>query len=212
MKSEKENSDEDKLESDQTESGKMNPSQMFAKDDQYGIMSRIARNSTPSFIWTLKRDDIDFKYLRKDQIVNHYISAWAFTTKSGLSTNLRNVHYFEDTTSNTFFPRCYRLCCDDEKHSFVDDYRITATQGILKVLIKNCYEWRKIEHLKNNANHRKKENAQEDEDNDIQKGITETKPNLLRNNYSFQKQLLEVFYVKRCCSTFIKIHRKESLF
>ena len=107
-------------------------------------MSRIVRNSTPSFIWTLKRDDIDFQYLRKEQIANHYTAAWTFTTKSGLCTNLHNIRYFDNVSESSFFPRCYRLCCDDEKDDFIDDFRLTAAQGFLKVIILKNEEWRML--------------------------------------------------------------------
>jgi len=117
----------------------------FLCDDQYGIMSRVVRNSTPTFIWTLRRDDIDFRFLQKDQMVNHYMAASSFTTKAGLCKSLHNVRYFEDLNSLTFFPRCYRLCCDEERQTFLEDFRITAVQGILKVLIEQCQEWKLLE-------------------------------------------------------------------
>ena len=36
-------------------------SKVFSSDSQYGIMSRIVRNFAPTLIWTLRRDDINFR-------------------------------------------------------------------------------------------------------------------------------------------------------
>lgn len=81
--------------------------------------SRLAKNCAPQFIWCIRRDAIDFRYLRKDQMVNHYGQNGAFTTKVGLCTNLRSAHWFEDVSHDTFFPRCYRLSHEEEKASFI---------------------------------------------------------------------------------------------
>lgn len=45
--------------------------------------SRMVRNETPYFIWTTRRDVLDCRFLCKDQIINHYARAGAFTTKVG---------------------------------------------------------------------------------------------------------------------------------
>jgi len=105
--------------------------EVFSSDSQYGIMSRIVRNFVPTLVWTLRRDDIDFRFLQRDQIVNHYASAWTFTTKTGLCVNLRNIVAFDSKDWRVFFPRCYRLCCEEEKMEFLEDYRLTMIQSIL---------------------------------------------------------------------------------
>ncbi|XP_057295965.1 tubulin tyrosine ligase 3-like isoform X2 [Hydractinia symbiolongicarpus] len=117
----------------------------FLCDGQYGIMSRMVRNSKPSFIWTLRNDEIRHQYLDKDQIVNHYSSAGSFTTKSGLCSSLKNVHHFVETDSLAFFPRCYRLCCLEEQEGFIQDFRITAITSVLKIVILNKEMWREME-------------------------------------------------------------------
>ncbi|XP_077988340.1 tubulin tyrosine ligase 3-like [Glandiceps talaboti] len=104
-------------------------------DSIYGIMSRMVRNSTPSFIWTVRRDSIDYKYLRKDAIVNHYARNGSFTTKVGLCTNLRNLHWFEESDPDTFFPRCYKIGIEEEKLGFIDDYRLCAATGMIRWVI-----------------------------------------------------------------------------
>ena len=45
------------------------------------LQSRIVRNVNPTFIWVLKRDVIDYRFLSKEQMVNHYCKAGSFTTK-----------------------------------------------------------------------------------------------------------------------------------
>ena len=44
------------------------------------LQCRAVRNSEPNFIWSLRRSDVAPRYLKKDQIVNHFSGAW-FTTK-----------------------------------------------------------------------------------------------------------------------------------
>ena len=43
--------------------------------------SRLVRNETASLLWTMRRDTIDCKSLRKDQMTNHYANSGTFTTK-----------------------------------------------------------------------------------------------------------------------------------
>ncbi|CAB4008306.1 tubulin monoglycylase TTLL3-like isoform X5 [Paramuricea clavata] len=70
-------------------------------------------------------------------MANHFSKAYSFTTKVGLCTHLRNLAWFEDASSDDFFPRCHRLGSDDEKDAFIDDYRITSACNFLKLLIKH---------------------------------------------------------------------------
>ncbi|XP_064632572.1 tubulin monoglycylase TTLL3-like [Lineus longissimus] len=109
-----------------------------AKSDSIdGIMSRMVRNYSPSFIWCEDSARIDYRYLNKNQIVNHYERVGSFVTKVGLCKNLRNVVWFDNTNAMTFFPRCYELSMADEKAAFIDDFRLTACQSIIRHVIEN---------------------------------------------------------------------------
>lgn len=102
----------------------------------YGIMSRMVRDIPPTFIWSLRKDQVDFRYLRKSQIVNHHAKTGTFTTKQGLCANLRNLPWYDNEESDSFYPRAYLITCDDDRQAFVDDFRITACMSIVKLVIK----------------------------------------------------------------------------
>ncbi|XP_032242038.2 tubulin tyrosine ligase 3 isoform X2 [Nematostella vectensis] len=102
---------------------------------EFNLMSRMVRNAVPSLIWTVKRDDVDFKFLRKDQIVNHYSKAHSFTTKVGLCMNLRNLLWYENTDAMSFFPRCHRLGAEEDILDFVDDFRLTSAVALVRWVV-----------------------------------------------------------------------------
>ena len=55
--------------------------------------SRAVRNCVPNFVWTLKRDDVLFRGLTKDSMVNHFAKASSFTTKVSPQTENNIIMY-----------------------------------------------------------------------------------------------------------------------
>ncbi|XP_053775793.1 protein monoglycylase TTLL8 [Desmodus rotundus] len=105
------------------------------KDDIHDMMSRLVKNETPYFLWTIKKDAVDYHSLNVDQALNHYGKTASFTTKIGLCLNMRSLPWYVQDNPETFFPRCYGLCSDSEKQEFLDDFRRTAASSILKWVV-----------------------------------------------------------------------------
>lgn len=126
--------DDDQKDSGVGTSPRLSDEERDDPDNKYGIMGRMVRNEVPTFQWTTKNSSIDWRFLQKDQIVNHYAKA-NFTTKVGLCMNLRTLPCFADVNIDTFFPRCYRLSQEEDKLDFIDDFRIVAATSILRIIV-----------------------------------------------------------------------------
>eukprot|EP00357_Protocruzia_adherens_P000980 CAMPEP_0115047060 /NCGR_PEP_ID=MMETSP0216-20121206/49101_1 /TAXON_ID=223996 /ORGANISM="Protocruzia adherens, Strain Boccale" /LENGTH=963 /DNA_ID=CAMNT_0002430223 /DNA_START=247 /DNA_END=3138 /DNA_ORIENTATION=- len=82
--------------------------------------------------WTLKGKDLNQDQLLDHQIVNHFCKNSNITTKIGLSLNLRNLIWFANVDIDTFYPRCFDVSENTEMEDFVDDFKTTKAESILK--------------------------------------------------------------------------------
>ncbi|KAL3313613.1 Protein monoglycylase ttll8 [Cichlidogyrus casuarinus] len=98
------------------------------------IKSKMLKLVNPSFIWTLRKSQVNIRYLRKDQIFNHLTSA-PFTTKIGLYRSLQELPWVKETSTSSFFPRCYIITETEERLAFIDDFRLTACLSLIRRVI-----------------------------------------------------------------------------
>nr|CAH8854560.1 unnamed protein product [Trichobilharzia regenti] len=102
-------------------------------DGYYGIMSRMVRSEIPRFIWSLRKSQVEFRYLQKDQMINHHSGA-PFTTKVGLCRQLRNIRWFADCDADRFFPRCFIISEEEDRQAFINDFKLTACISLVKMI------------------------------------------------------------------------------
>ncbi|XP_045146606.1 protein monoglycylase TTLL8 [Echinops telfairi] len=108
---------------------------MLGTERGLSCQSRLVKNEAPYFLWTIKRDVIDFHSLSCEQMLNHYGKTASFTTKIGLCMSMRSLPWYVQANPDTFFPRCYSLCTASEKQDFLDDFRRTVASSILKWVV-----------------------------------------------------------------------------
>ncbi|XP_050835441.1 tubulin monoglycylase TTLL3 [Serinus canaria] len=103
-------------------------------EDPHGIhdlMSYLARDQLPNFIWTNFLEAVDRQLMQDNSVLNHYARVDAFTTKEGLCLSLQNLPWIEQADPNTFFPRCYRLGTRDDREAFIGELKAVALLSFL---------------------------------------------------------------------------------
>ena len=107
----------------------------------FGNKRLMGSECIPRFIWTVSDEDVDWKAIASDQAVNHFPCSAQLTSKSGLCSTLRSLHWWTDgSDEREFFPRSYQLSETTERRSFIIDFRRTAAAVILKLHVSLAQE------------------------------------------------------------------------
>ena len=88
--------------------------------------------------WTLKSNELKQEQLQPWQLTNHFLKNTAITTKVGLLKSLRELSWLAPVNPDAIYPRSYDLNSNTDMQSFLDDYRCTAAQGMLKEVVAAC--------------------------------------------------------------------------
>ncbi|KAL4480394.1 hypothetical protein ABPG74_020910 [Tetrahymena malaccensis] len=93
-----------------------------------------------NFRWSLQTKDIDYENLKDFQIVNHFQKSACITTKVGLCKSLRNLVWHENVDIDTFYPRCFDLNDPEDFENFVEEFKSSKAESILKRYMRMYFE------------------------------------------------------------------------
>ncbi|ELT93313.1 hypothetical protein CAPTEDRAFT_177724 [Capitella teleta] len=100
----------------------------------------MVRNCTPTFVFTVKSNDVDSRVTKGSQLVNHFGKARNFTTKAGLIQNLRQLHWYNSMDPDKMYPRSYKLDEPEDRDAFLDDYRVTSCISFVRYFVQKSEE------------------------------------------------------------------------
>lgn len=72
--------------------------------------------------------------------MNHFAKATSITTKVGLTHSLKNLIWFKNIDVDTFYPRCFDLGLQEETDDFIEDFKATKAQSLLKIYVREIRE------------------------------------------------------------------------
>lgn len=104
---------------------------------ELNIMSRFLEHMPIDFLWTNRKEKCDYIDQSKNpwMLINKFHRA-PFTTKEGLCNQLKDFHWFyEEGTAEMYFPRCFNVWSPEELAEFVDNFKLTACIGFLRMLV-----------------------------------------------------------------------------
>lgn len=108
------------------------PDMRRAMLDRGWIENENAHSPYFDYLCSLGGKEIQFESLAKDQIVNHFDNAGQITRKVCLAKNLRNLVWYQNVNYNSFFPKCYDLSDVSDVINFIEEYKITKAESVLK--------------------------------------------------------------------------------
>jgi tubulin monoglycylase TTLL3/8 len=85
--------------------------------------------------WAAKTKDIDFENIDDRQLINHFALNGCLTTKYGLCKSLRSMIYNHGVDVFDFYPRCYDLSDLSDFENFLENYKLTYCESILKKFV-----------------------------------------------------------------------------
>lgn len=88
------------------------------------------------FKWTLKIKDIEYNKLKDHQIVNHFEKNSCLTSKVGVCRNLKNLIGSDQIDIDMFYPRCFDLEDANEFEDFIEEFKFSKAEAILKEFLK----------------------------------------------------------------------------
>ena len=121
-----------------------------ALDERGWIENPDKDGKTFNLKWTAKKADLDFGVLQSHQFVNHFEKNTSITTKNGLCRNIRNLIWYKGEDIDSFFPRCFDLNDFGEFDDFVEDFKFSEAEKVLKCfdLEASSHQWSALDIFK----------------------------------------------------------------
>ena len=82
--------------------------------------------------WSLKASELEDTSLMNWQMVNHFEQNVLLTNKCGLARNTRSLIWADNVDIDTFITRSYDLNDVRDFDDFIEDFKLTKVEAILK--------------------------------------------------------------------------------